>query len=219
VRVTVPVEEVPPTTEAGLSVTDDSVGGFTVNAAERTVPYVPEMFAKVVAVTALVVTVKLADMFPEDTVTLVGTCAAALSLVSVTTAPPERATELSVTVAVDELPPTTVAGESVIEVNVGGGEVTVRFADFVVPYTADMETVVSATTGVVVMVKVALVALPATVTLAGAWAIASLLVESVTMAPVAGAALDKVTVPVEEPPPCKEDGLSVTDDTFTAEGP
>jgi hypothetical protein len=38
VRFTVPVDELPPTTVEGLSVTEESTGGFTVSPAERVVP-------------------------------------------------------------------------------------------------------------------------------------------------------------------------------------
>ncbi len=67
-------------------------------------------------------------------------------------------------------------------------------------------------TAVVVTVKVAVVAPTATVTLAGTVA-AALLLDSVTTAPPVGAALLKVTVPVDEVPPVTEVGFSVTDDT------
>ena len=67
-------------------------------------------------------------------------------------------------------------------------------------------------TAVVVTVKVAVVALAATVTLAGTVA-AALLLDKVTDSPPVGAALPKVTVPVDEVPPVTEVGFSVTDDT------
>jgi hypothetical protein len=66
--------------------------------------------------TALVVTVNVAVVDPAATVTLVGTCAAAvLLLVSDTLAPPVGAAPLSVTVPVDELPPVTLVGFRVTE--------------------------------------------------------------------------------------------------------
>src|SRR5712671_6688767 len=55
-------------------------------------------------------------------------------------------------------------------------------------------------TAVVLIMKFAVVAPPATVALAGTVA-AELLLERVTTAPLAGAALLRVTVPVEEPVP------------------
>ena len=65
-------------------------------------------------------------------------------------------------------------------------------------------------TAEVVIVKVAVVAPAATVTLAGACAAAVLLLVKATTAPPAGAAAAKVTVPVDNVPPITEAGLSVT---------
>ena len=59
--------------------------------------------------------------------------------------------------------------------------------------------------------KVAVVALAATVTLAGTCAAAELLLDRVTTAPPAGAGPFRVTVPVEVLPPIVEVGLSVTE--------
>jgi|SRR5271157_4819555 len=67
-------------------------------------------------------------------------------------------------------------------------------------------------TAVVVTVKVAVVAPAATVTLAGTVAEA-LLLPSVTAAPPVGAALLKVTVPVEEAPPVTVVGFKLTEDS------
>ena len=66
-------------------------------------------------------------------------------------------------------------------------------------------------TGLVVTVKVAVVAFAATVTLAGTCAAAVLLLDRVTTAPPAGAGPFKVTVPVEEVPPITEAGFRVTE--------
>jgi hypothetical protein len=75
------------------------------------------------ALTALVLTVKLALLAPAATVTLDGTMAAAVSLLdSATTAPPAGAGPLSVTVPVEFcVPPTTLVGFNVNEVSVGAG--------------------------------------------------------------------------------------------------
>jgi len=66
-------------------------------------------------------------------------------------------------------------------------------------------------TGLVVTVKVAVVAPAATVTLAGTCAAAALLLDRVTTAPPAGAAPLNLTVPVDEAPPSTEMGLRATE--------
>ena len=75
-----------------------------------------------------------------------------------------------------------------------------------------MVTVVDAATALVLTVNVALVAPAATVTLDGTVAAAVLLLESVTVAPPAGAAPLSVTVPVEEFPPVTLVGFSESDE-------
>ena len=71
------------------------------------------MVTVVDAVTALVLTVKVALVAPAATVTLDGTLAAAVLLLeSVTCAPPVGAGPLSVTVPVEEFPPVTLVGFS-----------------------------------------------------------------------------------------------------------
>jgi len=73
-----------------------------------------------------------------------------------------------------------------------------------------MVTEVFAATGLVATVKVAVVALAATVTLAGTRAVPVLLLDSVTIAPPTGAGPFSVRVPVEELPPNMEVGLKLT---------
>ena len=65
-------------------------------------------------------------------------------------------------------------------------------------------------TGLVVTANVAVVAFAATVTLAGTCA-AGLLLDNVTKAPPTGAGPLNVTVPVDEPPPCTDAGLTLTE--------
>ena len=75
---------------------------------------------------------------------------------------------------------------------------------------------VLAVTGVLVMLKVAVVALAATVTLVGTVAAAVLLLDRVTTAPAAGAGPFKVTVPVDDVAPITEVGLRVTEVSVAA---
>ena len=81
--------------------------------------------------TGLVVTVKVALVAPALTVALVGTWAAALLLDRVTTAPPAGAGPFSVTVPVEELPPST--DERLRLTEMSAGAVTVKLAFWVVP--------------------------------------------------------------------------------------
>ena len=184
-------------------------GGLTVRAAFCVVPSVPEIVAVVEAVTALVVTVKVALVAPAATLTLAGTLAAAALLESETTAPPVGAALANVTVPVEEAPAVTLVGlsESVERVAAGGG-VTVNTAVRVTPSkTAEIVAAVEAVTALVATAKVALVAPAATVMLTGTVAAVELS-ESVTTAPPLGAALVNITVPVEEAGPTTLFGLS-----------
>src|SRR6185503_6537467 len=81
VRVTVPVELLPPVTEVGLTDTADRLAGggtgVTVSVAVRVLaPWVAVIVTEVEVATVLVVTAKVALLAPEATVTLAGTVAA-----------------------------------------------------------------------------------------------------------------------------------------------
>ena len=74
------------------------------------------MLTVVEAATALVLTVNVALVAPAATVTLDGSLAAVVLLLeSVTTAPPDGAAPVSITVPVEEFPPVTLVGFSETE--------------------------------------------------------------------------------------------------------
>jgi len=99
----------------------------------------------------------------------------------------------------------------------GAGGFTVSVAVLLTPpKLPPIVTDVAAVTPVVVILKLALVAPAATVTLAGMPATVVLLLDSVTTAPPAGAAEVKVTVPVLPAPPTTLAGLTVSVDRVGA---
>jgi hypothetical protein len=196
------------------------VAGFTVSKMVLVVPpYEAEMVTGVAAVTALVVTVNVALVAPPATVTLAGTVAADTLLDRETIAPPLGAAPLSVTVPVDGDPPFTAAGLSATEdsATAVAGFTVSKVVLVVPPYVAEMVSGVATVTALVVTVNVALVAPPATVTLAGTVA-ADALLERDTIAPPLGAAPLSVTVPIDDVPPLTLVGLRVTEDSATAVG-
>jgi len=153
------------------------------------------------ASTAVVVTANVTLVAPAATVTFAGTVAEALVLASVTTAPPEGAAPLNVTVPVDAAPPTRLDGASVRADKTGGLMVS-ALASVAPPKTAEIVTGVMAATAVVVTGNVAVVDPAAIVTLAGTDADV-LVLESATDEPPSGATPLRVTVPVELAPPVK----------------
>lgn len=202
VRVTVPVELLPPLTLVGLRVSEESVtpelDGFMVSeACWELLPSVAVITAVVVEPTDVVVTVKLLLVDPEGTVTLLGTLAEELLLLKLTTVPPAGAAELRVTVPVELAPPVTLVGLRVSEESVTlplAGLMVSEACRELLPSVAVMTAVVVVVTDVVVTVKFALVDPAATVTLLGTLA-EELLLESDTTLPPDGAAADSVTVP------------------------
>src|SRR5262249_34306682 len=130
----------------------------------------------------------------------------------------------SASVPCDVFPPVTLVGFNVSDDKLAGGGgggtgVTASVAVRVTPLkVAEMVTLFVAVTATVLMANVALVAPAATVTLAGVEAMAGALLDRVTTAPPAGAALLRVTVPCEELPPTTLDGLSESDERVGAAG-
>jgi hypothetical protein len=129
VRVTVPVEDPPPVTLVGFTVTEVRLTGgvitvgVTVSVALWFEPNEPVMITAVFALTALVLMAKVALVLPVETTTLAGVCAAAVLLLDrVTVAPPLGAGPLRVTVPVAPVPPTTLVGFTATDARTTAGE-------------------------------------------------------------------------------------------------
>jgi hypothetical protein len=168
----------------------------------------------VVAVgTVTVVTVKVALVAPAEIVTLGGTEATAELLLSETTAPPMGAGPFSATVPIEGVPPVTLAGFNVSAVRLGpdaGGVIVSKALCCTPAYDPEMVLVVVVVTALVFTTKLALVAPPRMVTFAGTIATESLL-DRETTTPLPGAALLRVTVPVDGFPPLTLVGLTVSE--------
>jgi len=188
--------------------------GFTVKIALRlTELYVAVIVVVVVVVTVLLVAVALALVAPAGMVTLAGTVAPEVLLLDrLTTAPPEGAAAVKVTVTCEVPPPVTVVGLSAIDESEAGVPffVTVRLADLeALPTSALIVITVSVVTVDVVTVKLAEVWPAGMLTIGGGFA-TRLLVDRVAVMPPAGAGLLSSTVPVELVPPGTLVGLRVT---------
>jgi hypothetical protein len=120
-RITVPVDELPPAMLAGFTEIEVSVGALTVKAAVLVIPSrTAERVRVAVLATAVVLILKLAVVAPAATLTFAGTVAAALSLERAAIRPPAGAAPVRVTVPVEELPPITEAGLTLMEERAGG---------------------------------------------------------------------------------------------------
>jgi len=108
---TVPVDDVPPTTELGANVIDPKAIRRTNNVDTATVPSTSaEINDARSELTRLVVNGKVTDVEPAGTVTVAGTLTDGSSDVRVTTTPPVAATADKLTVPTAPLPPVTTLG-------------------------------------------------------------------------------------------------------------
>jgi hypothetical protein len=219
-KVTVPVDVAPPTTDVGLLVIEDKVAVLMLRVAVRLTPSVAVIVVEVLLATANVVMVKFADVLPAGTVTDAATVAAVvLLLCRDTLTPPVGAGPVSVIVPVEGLPPVTLVGLTVTDVRLTAAGVTVKVAVCVDPSTPVIVTPVFVLTAFVEIVNVAFIFPLGTRTFAGVCAAAVLLLDSATVAPAAGAGPLRVTVPVTPVPPTTVEGLAETVASTTAGDP
>lgn len=198
-RIKVPVEEVPPFTEAGLRLTDTKAAAVIVSVAfSATAPFVAVMVTDFWAVTAVVLTRNVAVFWPAATVTVLGTVTEVSLQERETMRPPVGAGPENVTVPVELSPPGKVVGFSVSEASANGVISNVTIADVPLSVAVIVAAVVVLTL-IVPAVNVAVVCPAGTVTVAGTDT--RLLHVRETAIPPAGAGPPRVTVPTVVLPP------------------
>jgi len=217
-RTTVPVVKLPPgtvegDTETAVRVAKLAGGGLSVKAVVTELVEMAVMVTVCVALTVLVVTGKVAEIWPAGMVIPVATEADGLLVDKLTFTPPSGAAAASVTVPALLLPPITVDGETEIAVRIARlavGGLTVRAVLTELADVAVMATLWLAGTVVVVTKNVVEVAPAGTVMAAGTVA-AALLHDKLTVEPPAGAAAARLTVPVVLLPPVTVAGETETE--------
>jgi hypothetical protein len=182
---------------SGLSCVDY---GLTVIVTDFVVtPVTAETAPEVIAVTAVVVPVKVTVVAPAGTVTVAGTDTALFALVNITTVPAGPAADPRVTLNVMLFPPLRDVGDA--DNAVITAAFTVTLSDLVtVPCVATTAPVVSLSTATDVAAKFAVSAPSGTVTVAGTIR-PGLLLTSATVTPPAGAIPVNVTLPTVDAPP------------------
>ena len=199
-RVTVPVEAVPPVTVLGFSVSPVRVAGLIVRVTPiEVVARVAVIFAAVLLATGLVTIEHAADVLPEATSMLAGTEASLWLLASLIVIPPIGAADEIVAVPLESDPPAKLVGFRTNEESVGALTVKLVEAELE-PSDALIAVTVVATTDTVATVNVAVVFPDSTVTEEGGVA-EDLEDASVTTVPLAPAFLEMVTVAVADTPP------------------
>lgn len=210
-NVTVPIDDVPPTTDVGARVKlAKTAGGLIARVAvTETVPSLAVIVALINAATVEVATVNVAVVAPATTVTLDGIVALGLPEDKATTDPPVGAGASRVTVPIEVAPPRTEVGSRVTLASADEGVIASVVVAVAVPNLAVIVAEVAAVTVDVVVVKVANEEPAGTVTLAGTTALVLLEVNE-TAAPPEPACPVNVTVPVEDLPPRTDGGAIAT---------
>jgi len=206
-RVTVPDEFAEPRTEVGVRTSPLRVAALTVSVVVRLEVIVPVKVTVVSVLTAVVLTLNVAEVWPPDTVTEDGTVAAGLLEDRVIAIPEVGAAVPRVTVPTAPTVPMTLPGATLIAVISGG--VIVKLAVFEMP--AKVPVMVAVTdefTELVLIVKVA-EDVPAEMFTVGGVNAEVLLEPSATLKPPAPAFPARVAVPVADAPPRTEVGLTL----------
>ena len=214
--VTVPVEDTPEATLAGLNESIVTTGGITVRPPPLASPLgsVAVIVTGVLLATGKELTVNVPLLMPPAMVKLpdAGTVTAlVLELIKVMVKPAGGAGPFKVTVPMELLPPVMDVGLNVKDITMAGLTARVPFA-LLVATVAVTITFFAVATPTVVAVKVWEVFVAETVIFVGTVTDGSPLVRDTVIPPV-GAAWFSVTVPVELVPPVTDDGLKVTDTT------
>jgi hypothetical protein len=170
--------------------------------------------AVVVEETELVVMANVAVLLPAATVTVAGTVIELALLMRETTAPPVGAAIERVTVPVEVCGYMRIEGATTTLA--GNGPWTVRFAELFVNWSVPVITAVTVVAGRVVAIANVAVEVPAgTTTEEGTVAFVDELLK-LTVQPPVGAVDSRVTVPWEDVPPVRLDGLTTTEVRLSA---
>jgi hypothetical protein len=209
VNVTFPVIGAPPAALTGLKDTARIDAGFIVIVNVLNAPFRLAFHGTTVSTaTTGSVAEKVAESSPASTMTVVGAVILARPFVRLTMQPPAGALPVSLIVPVTVVPPTGELLGNPIDNTRGASTFSVPVTDRL-PVVPVITTLVSTPVIKVDAVKIAVVAFPRTVTVAGTLTIGFALI-NVTTIPLAGAGDCSVTMPEVVKPPVTLEGVNVT---------
>ena len=210
VNVTLPVIGEPPVALTGLNVTARIAAGFIVIVNVLNAPFRLAFQGTTVSTeTTGSVAEKVAESSPASIRTVAGAMIPARPFVMLTMHPPSGAFPVSLTVPVTVEPPTGEVLGNPIDNTRGASTLSVPLTDRL-PVVPVIKMLVSTADTNVDAVKIAVVAFPGTVTVAGTLTSGFALI-NVTTVPPAGAGDCSVTIPVVFKPPVTLAGVNVTD--------